>query len=1019
MNKNSECELYFLNRLLLICFTAVFLWAAAGCQNQNEQYEQLNDEEKRSAEHALAGIEIREDLETALFAAEDMLVNPTNMDIDAEGRVWVTEGYNYRPSLNPENPTKSDGDRILILEDTDGDSRADTSKVFYQGNDINAALGIMVLDDRVIVSCSPHVFVFYDTDGDDKADKKEVMFSGVGGEQHDHAIHAFVFGPDGKLYFNFGNEGQVLKDAEGNIIKDPFGNEVTDDGDPYRQGMVFRSNRDGSNVEVLAHNFRNNYELAVDSYGTLWQSDNDDDGNKGVRINYVMEYGNYGYRDEITGAGWRTRRTGMAEDIPTRHWYQHDPGVIPNLLQTGAGSPTGILVYEGELLPEVFHNEMIHADAGPNVIRSYPVEKDGAGYSAEIVNILKGNKDQWFRPSDVTVAPDGSIFVADWYDPGVGGHQMGDQQRGRIFRIAPDASSYEVPEFVLSTPGGAISALKNPNLNARARAWLKLRDWGPKAELALVNLWDSDNPQYRARALWLLSKLEDKGVDYVDQALADNNPDIRITGLRATRQLDVDIIPYVRQLVDDPSAQVRREAAIALHHNESPKATELWKQLAIQHDGNDRWYLEALGIGAASQWDRFFGAWLDDVGDNWNTGAGRDIVWRARADAALPMLAEIITDPEINVENKPRYFRVFHFHFSEKKDELISILQSDLQNQQQLNVMALKQMDRSALEDSPIVETKLDEALQSTKGTQQYLDLVEKFELDTQGQELLTLAKTYPDSALGIRASQLLLTYNGVNPVKSALETAGDEEKETILTVLGNTSTQESVTLLEEYFLDENNQLAMRRDAVKAMGLSYTGELRLVTLAKSGIIPDSLKSAAGEALSDSWRGDIRELARTLTGERQAEQTDLPPITELASKTGEPASGKEVFEQSCQICHRVNGQGTEYGPALSEIGAKLPKDGLYDAILNPNSGISFGYEGYTLTLDDGTKVTGIIQSETESEIALVTPGGYSVDYSKSEIASREEMDRSLMPENLHSSMSQQELVDLVEYLSTLE
>lgn len=211
----------------------------------------------------------------------------------------------------------------------------------------------------------------------------------------------------------------------------------------------------------------------------------------------------------------------------------------------------------------------------------------------------------------------------------------------------------------------------------------------------------------------------------------------------------------------------------------------------------------------------------------------------------------------------------------------------------------------------------------------------------------------------------------------------------------------------------------MRRHAINAMGSSYTGELQLVKLAKSGIIPDSLQTAAGEALSDSWRGDIRELGQTLTGETQIEQTDLPPIAELASKTGEPGNGKVVFEQSCQICHRVNGQGTEYGPALSEIGAKLPKDGLYDAILNPNSGISFGYEGYTLTLNDGTKVTGIIQSETESEVSMVVPGGYTMNYSKSEIAAREEMDQSLMPENLHSSMSQQELVDLVEYLSSLE
>ena len=106
--------------------------------------------------------------------------------------------------------------------------------------------------------------------------------------------------------------------------------------------MVFRCNVDGSDVEVLAHNFRNNYEVAVDSFGTLWQSDNDDDGNRAVRLNYVMEFGNFGYTDEITGAGWQTKRSNLEEHIPHRHWHQNDPGVVPNLLLTGAGAPTGI-----------------------------------------------------------------------------------------------------------------------------------------------------------------------------------------------------------------------------------------------------------------------------------------------------------------------------------------------------------------------------------------------------------------------------------------------------------------------------------------------------------------------------------------------------------------------------------------------------------------------------------------------------------------------------------------------------
>ena len=326
-----------------------------------------------------------------------------------------------------------------------------------------------------------------------------------------------------------------------------------------------------------------------------------------------MEYGNYGYRDQETGESWQSYRTGMHEEVPLRHWHQNDPGVVPNLLQTGAGSPTGILVYEGDLLPERFHNQMIHADAGPNVIRAYPTQPDGAGYKATVDNIIQG-KDPWFRPADVCVAPDGSLFVADWYDPGVGGHQVGDLQQGRVYRLAPD-QQYQVPEFDLSTPAGAIVALKNPNLSVRYQAWQQLHDWGTEAEPALVKMAASDTPRYRARALWLLTKL-DQGEQYVQQALQDENTDIRVAGIRMARQRQNDIMPVLTAMAKDISPQVRREVAIALRYLDTPEANQLWAGLAAQHDGQDRWYLEALGIGADEHAEERFKAWVAQMGDD-------------------------------------------------------------------------------------------------------------------------------------------------------------------------------------------------------------------------------------------------------------------------------------------------------------------------------------------------------------------------------------------------------------------
>ena len=634
---------------------------------------------------AVAQLEIHPDLSVTLAASEPMMFNPTNIDVDHLGRIWVCEVLNYRRFRNAQFPERTAGDRILVLEDTDHDGQVDRSTTFYQGRDIDSVHGICVLPDptsnriRAIVSAKESVFFLTDEDGDLRADGKEVLFTGIGGTEHDHGIHSFLFGPDGKLYFNFGNEGKRILGRNLKPIIDQAGNVVAANRKPYQEGMVFRCNLDGSEFETLGWNFRNNWEVAVDSFGTLWQSDNDDDGNRGTRINFVMEFGNYGYKDELTGAEWRKERTNMHDEIPLRHWHLNDPGVVPNLLQTGAGSPTGICIYEGTMLPAEFRGQMIHCDPGPNIVRAYPAESAGAGYTARIVNMLNGAANQWFRPSDVCVAPDGSLFVADWYDPGVGGHRMEDIAHGRLFRVTPkgDEGRYVPPTFDFESIEGSIEALQNPNSVVRSMAWQALHAAGHVAESALIELYETaDDPRHRARALWLLAKIEGHGDGFVRSAIENEDADLRTVGIRLARQLKLDLIPTIQYLIHDDSAKVRRELAIALRHHKSPDAAELWAELATQYDGNDRWYLEALGIGADEQWDEYLGAWLRKVGDDWNSAAGRDIIWRSRAKATPEYLAKLIKSDETPPETIPRYFRAFDFLSGPEKDAaLLQILE--------------------------------------------------------------------------------------------------------------------------------------------------------------------------------------------------------------------------------------------------------------------------------------------------------------------------------------------------------
>jgi glucose/arabinose dehydrogenase len=209
---------------------------------------------------AITDLEIPEGLEARVWAQSPQLLNPTNIDVDARGRIWATEAVNYRETQSPKHALQHpNGDRVMILEDTDGDGVADASKVFVEDKDLTAPLGIAVIDNKVFVSCSPNLIVYTDEDGDDKPDKKEIFLKGFGGFDHDHGLHAVTGFLDGRLYFNAGNCGphQVTDKSgwklnsgscyiHGNLNPDNTGNRKSDDSKVWVGGIALRYDADGT-----------------------------------------------------------------------------------------------------------------------------------------------------------------------------------------------------------------------------------------------------------------------------------------------------------------------------------------------------------------------------------------------------------------------------------------------------------------------------------------------------------------------------------------------------------------------------------------------------------------------------------------------------------------------------------------------------------------------------------------------------------------------------------------------------
>ncbi len=1001
----------------------------------------------RAPQDALAAVDVYPGLAATLFAAEPTLSNPTNIDIDHRGRVWVCDVVNYRE--HGRNDRRPEGDRILILEDTDGDGVADSSKVYYQGRDIDAALGIAVLGNKVIVTAAPEVIVFTDEDGDDISDSKESLFVQSGKPQDDHSTHSLSFGPDGKLYWNMGNAGRYIHDKDGRLAVDGFGEPVLDRNyaealrarpdterpeftrgleelaSRFQGGMVFRCNPDGSELEVLAHNFRNNYEVAIDSLGGLWQSDNDDDGSYACRLNYIVEGGNYGYRDELTGARNQAERTGMHSEVPQRHWHQNDPGVVPNLLVTGAGSPTGVAAYEGRLLPREFWDQILATDAGPGVLRGVITEKVGAGYSAKALNLLKGERDKWVRPVDVAVAPDGSVFVSDWYDPVIGWNRQEDSGRGRIFRVAPEGHRYIPVPPELDSVAGAAEALKSPNAAVRYLAWQALDDGAEEAERALLELFrEEERGRLRARALWLLARLESRGPDYVREALTDPEEDIRVAGLRAAKRIGMDLIPLVDALAEDSSAHVRRECALSLRGSKSSEAPRLWARLASQHAAGDRWSLEALGIAADGRWDACLRAWLAVAGSGWNAPAGRDIVWRSRAASTPEYLVRILGSPDVDDETAARYLRAFDFQESgSSKERALRQLAFGQSSGGQTHSFfvaseALLRLPTLDLAKDAKVRRAIESLLDRGEGTAQFARLIQRYKLADRYPSLLEVAARHSDSPIGIASARTLLEAGAEESIMKFIASDADLSIAAVEAV-GRTRMERSIPVLRNLVLGTDLAPPVRDAAVRAMAGTNSGAMELVELAKSGDFPSELAGVAGAAMARSMNVRLRQEANELFPVPPLKGGDpVPQMTELLVYEGNTENGAKVFESAtCGDCHIVNGRGTNFGPELSKIGDKLSKAGIYESILDPSAGVSPDFQLVNLTLASD-EVSGFVINESDEAVTLRMEGGIVDEFAPDQILDRRESTVSAMPDDLQEQMSVDDLVDLVEYLSRL-
>ncbi|MDB6110936.1 MAG: Heme-binding protein [Pedosphaera sp.] len=338
-------------------------------------------------------------------------------------------------------------------------------------------------------------------------------------------------------------------------------------------------------------------------------------------------------------------------------------------------------------------------------------------------------------------------------------------------------------------------------------------------------------------------------------------------------------------------------------------------------------------------------------------------------------------------------------------------------------IEALSRLKGMDMEANPSLKAAVLKVLESTRGTPNFVKIVNDFQLKGQNAGLLEVALQHPADETGVEAARLILASHDLALLHDALHGTNSTAGAKIIEALGNTHDKEILPLLVPLVTDETRDVSIRRQAIRSLAQVQEGAATLLQFVEQDKVPNSLKFTANTELNAVRWPELKVKAARLLPPPQARNTEpLPPLAELAQKKGDPARGAQVFaraEVGCINCHRINEKGADLGPALSEIGTKLGKDALYEAILDPSAGIAFGYEAWQLELKSGDEAYGIIISETAEELTLKDPKAIPTRIKRSEIATRRQLKTSIMPTDLQQTMSTQDLIDLVEYLYSLK
>jgi putative heme-binding domain-containing protein len=941
-------------------------------------------------EKAIGRMTVAKGMKVNLFASEKdfpELANPVQMAWDTRGRLWVAAWPTY-PHWRPKEPMN---DKILILEDTDGDGKADKCTVFAKG--LHCPTGMELYGDGALVAQAPDLMFLRDTDGDGKADRAVRMLGGLDSADTHHTANSFVFDPGGALYFQEG----VFHHTQ---VESPW-------AAPKRcaNAGVYRFEPRTYKFEVyISHGFANPHGHVFDSWGQ----------------DIVVD-----------GTGAQPYHAALFSGDTD---YPHKHPSPPQVYKQRTRPCPGIEVLSSRHFPEEMQGDLLVANViGVQGILRYKIKDKGASFAGTEAEPILSSSDPNFRPSDIKVGPDGALYFLDWHNPIIGHmqHHLRDPSRdrthGRIYRVTYPGRPLLRPKKIAGEPvAKLLDLLKEPEDRVRYRARIELGGRPTDKVIAAVKAWadklDKKDPQYEhnlLEALWVHQRHNVVNEDLLKRLL--RSPDFRARAA-ATRVLCYwrdrvrDPLELLRVQVNDDHPRVRLEAIRALSFFRDEKALAVAVEMLAHPDDE---YLRYTFNETLATLERRLG-----------TGGKLD-----RKNVASGLL-RMLEKGRVSADRKPVLIETICRHGGPKDLQVIwdkaratGGYPADLRGRV-LDWLADAAVTRRVRpEFDPNDVGKL---LASAKGEllPEAIRLATAWKVKASAPQLGKIARDpKSDPEARFAAVDGLASFDDAESRKTLHALAKAPTPAPVrfraVVALSTVDLEFAATAAAHAIVDskESDDLS---PVVEAFLTRKGGPEKLASaLGKEKVKADTAKRIL-RAMFLAGRDDavlmavVSKFAGLDAEFRKPTPKEVEALAAEVRAKGDAARGERIFRRAdlgCMKCHAINKAGGHVGPDLGPLGSSSPLDYVITSILDPNASIKEEYLTKVITTGTGRVVTGIVVERNKNRVVLKDATGKLVRIPAAEVE-EEANGKSLMPEGVTRILTRGELLDLVRFVSEL-